>query len=431
MAEDCIFISVLGKCPPKQQLSQSRPDGARLRHIINASIRYGDSLHIDIQQKLDLDKNLQVYYHKNCISTYQTCAPASTPSHVDGPLPKRTRSSDVPAFNFREHCIYCGERCLIERDKKNLNRWVPAYLVKEVETKEVDEKGKPVKIKDKILKQCKVRADNWVDMVKARVVGSSSDLHASDTRYHKDCLSRFFSQRNAPGESKGAHDDEQEDTPQLTGLRQLITEMQADRTKIWDSVGLQERFTELVGSSIRRADLLKMLSRDVDDIVILSAPGYGKVVMFCDNARATLKVTKDDADEDDIDDTLHMIARVIKAEVCETEYEKNMYTRKISKSVAAESVSGTLQLLLHKLSPSLNADSLTSLLIGNMVTSVLGRHATPLQIALGVLMHRKKIIQHMYDYNVTCSYDELRRYKKYSAVARYTKLKRGESSCVC
>ena len=79
--------------------------------------------------------------------------------------------------------------------------------------------------------------------------------------------------------------------------------------------------------------------------------------------------------------------------------------RGISKSVAAESVSGTLQLLLRKLSPSLNADYLISLLIGNMVTSVLGHHATPLQIALGVLMYRKKI-QHMYDFNVTFSYDE-------------------------
>ena len=95
-----------------------------------------------------------------------------------------------------------------------------------------------------------------------------------------------------------------------------------------------------------------------------------------------------------------------------------MYTREISKSVAAESVSGTLLLLLHKISPSLNTDSLTSLLIGNMVTSVLGHLPTPLQIALGALMHRKKIIQHMYGYNVTCSYDELRWYKKYSAVAR-------------
>ena len=56
------------KMSTKQQLSQSRPDGARLRNIIDISIRYGDSLHIDIQEKLDLDKNLQVYYRRNCIS---------------------------------------------------------------------------------------------------------------------------------------------------------------------------------------------------------------------------------------------------------------------------------------------------------------------------------------------------------------------------
>ena len=91
-------------------------------------------------------------------------------------------------------------------------------------------------------------------------------------------------------------------------------------------------------------------------------------------------------------------------------------------SIAAESVSGTIQLLLQKLSPSL--ESLTSLLIGNIVTSVLRNHATPLQIALGVLINQKKIIKHMFNYKVTCS--ELRRYKKSSAVARYTKLRREE-----
>ena len=74
----------------------------------------------------------------------------------------------------------------------------------------MDRKGKPIKIKDKILKQCKVMADDWPEMV--RVAGSSNDMHASDARYHNDCLSRFFSQRNAPGESKGTHDEEQEDT---------------------------------------------------------------------------------------------------------------------------------------------------------------------------------------------------------------------------
>ena len=99
-------------------------------------------------------------------------------------------------------------------------------------------------------------------------------------------------------------------------------------------------------------------------------------------------------------------------------------------SIAVESVSGTIQLLLQKLSPSLVAESLTSLLIGNIVTSMLRNHATPLQIALGVLINRKKIIKHMFDYKVTCSYDELRQYKKSSAVARYTKLRR-EIPCVC
>ena len=76
--------------------------------------------------------------------------------------------------------------------------------------------------------------------------------------------------------------------------------MRADRTKIWDSVGLQKRFTELVVSCMKRGDLLRLLSLNADDLFILSAPGYRKVAMFHDNARATLKVTKYDDEEDNI-----------------------------------------------------------------------------------------------------------------------------------
>ena len=177
--------------------------------------------------------------------------------------------------------------------------------------------------------------------------------------------------------------------------------MRTDCTKLWDSVGLQERFTELVGSCMKRSDLLRMLSLHADDLVILSAPGYRKVVMFHDNARATLKVTKDDDEEDNIDAALNVIVKAIKAEVVAIEYEKNTYTRNISMSIVAGYVSGTIQLLLQKLSPSLGAESLTSLLTGNIVTSVLRNHATPLQIALGVLINRKKIIKHLFDYKVT------------------------------
>ena len=50
----------------------------------------------------------------------------------------------------------------------------------------MDEKGKPIKIKDKIVKQWRVSSDDWTEMVLVRVAGSSNDLNASDTRYHKD-----------------------------------------------------------------------------------------------------------------------------------------------------------------------------------------------------------------------------------------------------
>ena len=206
-------------------------------------------------------------------------------------------------------------------------------------------------------------------MVMMRVTGAPSDLHAPDAIYHNDCLSRFFSQRSAPGDSKEGNKD-MDERPQSVGVRQLITEMRADPTKIWDSVGLQERFRELMGSCMKLNDLLRMLSLRADDMVILSAPGYRKVVMFHDNARATHKVTKDDNVEDNFDAALNVIVKAIKAEVVAIEYENNTYTLNISMYIAAKSVSGTIQLLLQKLSPSHGAESLTSLLTGNTGTSV-------------------------------------------------------------
>ena len=76
---------------------------------------------------------------------------------------------------------------------------------------------------------------------------------------------------------------------------------------------------------------------------------------------ATLRFQRDDDEEDNIDVALNVIVKTIKAEVVAIEYEKNTYTRNISMSIGAESVSGTIQLLLQKLSPSLGAESLKAM----------------------------------------------------------------------
>jgi hypothetical protein len=56
-------------------------------------------------------------------------------------------------------------------------------------------------------------------------------------------------------------------------------------------------------------------------------------------------------------------------------------------------------------------------LIGNIITSVLCNKATDLQIALGALLRDSKtILGYTYDFGITCSYDEVLRFKKSAAV---------------
>ena len=87
MAQACIFKSVLGKCPAKKKLSQSKHDGARLGNIMQASVHYGDNLHEYLQEQLDLNEHLQVFYHQHCISTYLACAPSGSKSLLVGQPP--------------------------------------------------------------------------------------------------------------------------------------------------------------------------------------------------------------------------------------------------------------------------------------------------------------------------------------------------------
>ena len=89
------------------------------------------------------------------------------------------------------------------------------------------------------------------------------------------------------------------------------------------------------------------------------------------NAKATLKVTSDATEEDNLDDPVAILAKAVKAQFANVRCNKGSYNNKIFKSIADEYVSDALLGHLHKLSPSLHPDSLMCLLIGNMVAGVL------------------------------------------------------------
>ena len=79
--------------------------------------------------------------------------------------------------------------------------------------------------------------------------------------------------------------------------------------------------------------------------------GYAQIILFRDNEVATLKMTKYDDDEDDLEIALWKVWKVAKAvrkESSEFQYSRHAYKRRLSTSIAREAVSETLLKLLSK-----------------------------------------------------------------------------------
>ena len=54
---------------------------------------------------------------------------------------------------------------------------------------------------------------------------------------------------------------------------------------------------------------------------------------------------------------------------------------------------------------------MSACMVGNIATSIVTNRPTSLQIALGVLVRHRSLIEQLYDFGVTSSYDEILRFK--------------------
>ena len=102
--------------------------------------------------------------------------------------PKTRKRSSLQGFIFKEHCLFCGETCVREKDKKNPKRWRPADSCREIGCA-----GGKKSLKQSILEACERRQDELSDVVRQRVDSAISDLHAADARYYVNCRNNFLS----------------------------------------------------------------------------------------------------------------------------------------------------------------------------------------------------------------------------------------------
>lgn len=100
------------------------------------------------------------------------------------------------------------------------------------------------------------------------------------------------------------------------------------------------------------------------------------------------------------------------------------------KSVTRESLfvgtSSTILSLIDLISSKFQ-NSLPAGIIGNIIASIVTSKPILLQVYLGVLVHVKKLIKHFFDYWLTSSYEEVRRFKISTAVSKREKEKKRTS----
>lgn len=188
-------------------------------------------------------------------------------------------------------------------------------------------------------------------------------------------------------------------------------------SRIWNSVELSKLYSDQGGTRSTKKQLLKDISNHFgESILVMSSPGIASIVVFRDEAPGLLKLVPDnDVNETDI--SISILKKEIVTEIKAKSSKKSTYDIRINKDTASEAASDTLLSLLAKISPKLE-NTLRAILIGNIVTGTLNNTPTALQIALGILLKdSKEIISQLHEFGVTCTYDEVLRFRKSAAAA--------------
>ena len=118
-------------------------------------------------------------------------------------------------------------------------------------------------------------------------------------------------------------------------------------------------------------------------------------------------------EEDDHDAAISKVAKLIVVESKTLKQDKSKYRTRATFENTIDDVSPTLQHLMSLVSKKLDS-TLPSAMIGNVITSMVTNTYTSLQIALGITVRQKSVIECLHKFGISASYDEILRFKAFA-----------------
>jgi len=247
--------------------------------------------------------------------------------------------------------------------------------------------------------------------VRERVLSAVEDLHAADARCHESCHASFISTHNVQHSCGTGRK-----SPEDLAFNSVSNKMLHDRTKTWSSVELFALYVNEGSLCMCRKTLFRKPNEyHGENVLILSSPGFANVMGFRSELAQSLHLVKNT--DDDLEYCVGRVASAVTNECLALKIKRNMYHINIDKELARESVGDTIVLLLSKISAKFDKELLAMMWIVNIIRGTVCSQPTDLQVALGLLMRRNKIlISELSKYYVCCSYDEVRLFRYSAAV---------------
>ena len=245
------------------------------------------------------------------------------------------------------------------------------------------------------------------------MAGAVSDLHAADGRYHADCHRKFCLPWFLKSAS-AASTSSQEEVDVAFGM--TVDAVRAEPSRVWNSIELYDLYQSNGGKDVSRRTLVSTLSEYFgSDLLVLSGSGIASLLVLQSKVSSLLRLVPS-SDEDDVEIGLEKVVHQIVRDVKESLVDDKNYHARVDMDIALDCVSSTLLSLLSKMSKKLD-NTLPAALIKNIVTNAISGTFTTLQIALGVVLNRKGLIEQFHDFLASCSYDEVLRFKASAAAA--------------
>ena len=178
---------------------------------------------------------------------------------------------------------------------------------------------------------------------------------------------------------------------------------------MWNSCELLEEYRNKGGTESNTTRFVARIEEYMkEEIYCFSSPGIATIIMLKKKASTLLKLVSNKEEDESLETV--KIAKQIKSEVKGVVGIKDNYPV-LDETAIEQSILPTLNDILINISPKFKTNQKTVALISSIVTSMVCSKVSMIQVALGLFVREKKIIEFLHEFGVTSSYDEVRRFK--------------------